>query len=195
VSPPSTSRTRPPQALRAPVGQKRGADGAHRGEAQRRRHQTSSASKPIPARRAATLRCACQAATLAHLRARFDLTTHGKNTCGAARVCSPKSRIAPSVAALLFWCGARCAPVASKGSLYGGGDRERDRRTRQWRTARIERFIEIQRREREWGYGRLHPRGAGRRTVASRLRDACPAFLLLRGASSVSWSTSRSPVS
>jgi hypothetical protein len=40
--------------------------------------------------------------------------------------------------------------MASKGSLYGGGDRERDRRTRQWRTARIERFTEIQRREREW---------------------------------------------
>ena len=79
MSPPSASRTRPhPQALRAPVGQKRGADGAHRGEAQRRRHQTSSASKPIPARRAATLRCACQAATLAHLRARFDLATHSK---------------------------------------------------------------------------------------------------------------------
>src|SRR5215831_5471906 len=35
-------------------------------------------SKSIPARRAATLRCACQAATLAHLRARFDLATHSK---------------------------------------------------------------------------------------------------------------------
>jgi hypothetical protein len=40
--------------------------------------------------------------------------------------------------------------MASKRSLYGGGDRERDRRTRQWRTARIERFTEIQRRKREW---------------------------------------------
>jgi hypothetical protein len=34
--------------------------------------------------------------------------------------------------------------------LYGGGDRERDLRTWQWRTARIERFIEIQRYKREW---------------------------------------------
>jgi isocitrate lyase len=40
-----------------------------------RRHQLKGR---LPARRAATLRCACQAATLAHLRARFDLTTHGK---------------------------------------------------------------------------------------------------------------------
>src|SRR5215475_7474339 len=49
--PPSTSPGHP-QALRAHVG--------------------------LPARRAATLRCACQAGSLAHLRARFDLTTHGK---------------------------------------------------------------------------------------------------------------------
>ena len=40
-----------------------------------RRHQLKGA---IPARRAATLRCACQTATLAHLRARFDLATHSK---------------------------------------------------------------------------------------------------------------------
>ena len=35
--------------------------------------------------------------------------SYGKTACGAARVCSPKSRNAPSVAASLFWCGARCA--------------------------------------------------------------------------------------
>ena len=34
--------------------------------------------------------------------------------------------------------------------LYGGGDRERDQRTRQRRTARIERFTEIQQGKREW---------------------------------------------
>jgi hypothetical protein len=34
--------------------------------------------------------------------------------------------------------------------LYGGGDRERDRRTRQWRTARIERWTEQQRQTRKW---------------------------------------------
>src|SRR6516165_3931844 len=46
---------------------------AHRGEA-----APSPAQRAIPARRAATLRCACQTATLAHLRARFDLATHSK---------------------------------------------------------------------------------------------------------------------
>ena len=34
--------------------------------------------------------------------------------------------------------------------LYRGGDRERDRLTRQWRIARINRFTEKQRRTREW---------------------------------------------
>ena len=34
--------------------------------------------------------------------------------------------------------------------LYGGGDRERDQRTRQRRTARIERFTQIQQGKREW---------------------------------------------
>ena len=34
--------------------------------------------------------------------------------------------------------------------FYGGGERERDRRARQWRTARIERFAERQRQTREW---------------------------------------------
>ena len=46
-----------------------------------------------------------------------------------------------------WWC-----PGSAKNSvqLYGSGDRERDRRTRQWRTARIIRFTENQRRTREW---------------------------------------------
>jgi len=34
--------------------------------------------------------------------------------------------------------------------LYGGGDRERDRRTRQWRIARIDRFTQRQRQMCEW---------------------------------------------
>src|SRR5215475_12380444 len=34
--------------------------------------------------------------------------------------------------------------------LYGGGDPERDRRTRKWRMARIKRFTERQREAREW---------------------------------------------
>src|SRR6266567_5127536 len=34
--------------------------------------------------------------------------------------------------------------------LYGGGDRERDQRARQWRAARIDRFTETQKHRREW---------------------------------------------
>jgi hypothetical protein len=34
--------------------------------------------------------------------------------------------------------------------LYGGGDREPDQRTRQWRAARIDRFTETQKHRREW---------------------------------------------
>jgi hypothetical protein len=44
---------------------------------------------------------------------------------------------------------ARQSPKSSV-QLYGGGDRERDLRTWQWRTARIQRFIEIQQDKREW---------------------------------------------
>jgi hypothetical protein len=44
---------------------------------------------------------------------------------------------------------ARQSPKSSV-QLYGGGDRERDLRTWQWRTARIQRFIEIQQCKREW---------------------------------------------
>jgi hypothetical protein len=44
---------------------------------------------------------------------------------------------------------ARLSPKKSV-QLYGGGDREREQRTRQWRTARNERFTGIQQRAREW---------------------------------------------
>jgi hypothetical protein len=47
-------------------------------------------------------------------------------------------------------CGGAVRPAKNYVQLYGGGERERDRRTRQWRTARIKRFAERQRQTREW---------------------------------------------
>lgn len=47
-------------------------------------------------------------------------------------------------------CGGAVRPAKDNVQLYGGGERERDRRTRQWRAARIKRFTERQRHKREW---------------------------------------------
>src|SRR5262245_20359772 len=47
-------------------------------------------------------------------------------------------------------CHGAATPDPNSIQLYGGGDRERDWRVRQWRMARIERFTQRQRKMREW---------------------------------------------
>src|SRR5262249_9578698 len=109
-------------------------------------------------------------AHLAHLAPRsICLVSYGKTPCGAARVCSPKRRIAPSVAASLLGA-MRGARMASKRSHRGrrvgpprcfifpweekdrrvSRERELAREAKRWDEDRIRRFEEDQRRKREW---------------------------------------------
>src|SRR6516165_11486069 len=84
-------------------GHKRGPGGAHRGEA-----APSPAQWAIPARRAATLRCGCQTATLAHLRARFDLATHSKTPAARLGRAARKAGSHLRLPRRSSWCGVRC---------------------------------------------------------------------------------------
>jgi len=108
VSRPSASRTRPPPSAagtcRAKAWCRRSTSWRSSTTAVTRHRVPQSRYRPAVLRRCA----ACQAASLAYLRARFDLTTHGKILAARLGSAVRKTGSHLRLPRRSSWCGARC---------------------------------------------------------------------------------------